>query len=270
MRREAEQITLMPNFILFSNENAVPITKDDRRFNVAPKQKITFHRKEPNADAIIDDHLPAEIDDLARLLWQTKVDQKDLHIPVKNKAREQLIAATKVTSDVFVTSLIDGDIDALIEPYLTEKGLSRTVLNQHAFDAEVLLLEMDLAQWCETAIWNARHPRAQWKPAKVTDSALAKLYQLCYARGKRSSYGLTKLFSESPRAAALPAKVSMRAPSKDCPQRGRMIFMVSKQPKELLDVAAAILDEKTIDTMLTTIRTTEKRTHEKTTGNVGF
>jgi hypothetical protein len=49
-----------------------------------------------------------------------------------------------------------------------------------------------------------------------------------------------------------------------------MIFMVSKQPKELLDVAAAILDEKTIDTMLTTIRTTEKRTHEKTTGNVGF
>jgi Family of unknown function (DUF5906) len=97
------------NFLFFSNDDApVPITQGDRRFNVAPLQKVSLVKQYPGITETLIEDLKNEMPMFAAFLLSFKTDGHLAKTALENEAKNAMRVAGRTAVDDFCISLREG------------------------------------------------------------------------------------------------------------------------------------------------------------------
>jgi hypothetical protein len=111
MRRNATQRRLYNNIIIATNHSdPFPLDDRDRRFNVAPAQRVPLDLDQHDIDTIA-----RELPQFAAILRDYTVDERQVQRILINDARRAMIAAAENSVDRFFDRLVTGDLDFFLQ-----------------------------------------------------------------------------------------------------------------------------------------------------------
>ena len=122
MHTDQAESDMYANIMFFSNDiDAVSIQPGDRRYNVAPRQKIPLAISHPDVlePLSLTRIGKIEVPRLATYLVHFALDETAIIMPLENDAKRAMQLASEDTADSFVRALYEGDLDYFV-PVLEE------------------------------------------------------------------------------------------------------------------------------------------------------
>lgn len=111
MRENPREVRNFTNFIFTSNEyDAIRISEEDRRFNVAPRQEAKIDISPEEVES-----LKVECYAFAGYLKAYSVDKQQAHTVIHNAAKAAMRKASQTTVEQFADSLDKGNLDYFVE-----------------------------------------------------------------------------------------------------------------------------------------------------------
>lgn len=118
MNKNAYKVTNYACWIFASNKpDPVTIPKNDRRFNVGPRQDTPFPKP---TDAWLDS-LEEELQAFYHFLMCYAADKELAATPLENDARSTLIQLSQTTAESTATALVEGDIHYFVDQLPTDE-----------------------------------------------------------------------------------------------------------------------------------------------------
>lgn len=116
MRSDTRNVRVYDNYIMGTNrESFAPISKDARRFNIAPRQEVPLRDAHPRlVAAIADGSISKEAPLLAAFLMSWTVDTGLATVALQNQAKDDARKAAQTTMDELCEAIKTGDL----EPFL--------------------------------------------------------------------------------------------------------------------------------------------------------
>lgn len=120
MRKEATQKRVYNNIIIATNHNdPIPLSANDRRFNVAPSQTKPIKISIAEFDSI-----DAELPIFANYLMNYTVDEQKVKQVLLNEAREKMINISETTVEEFFRAVREGNLDYFIRWLKTANSIT--------------------------------------------------------------------------------------------------------------------------------------------------
>lgn len=116
MRSEQQVMRNYTNLIFFSNDEApIPIQDGDRRYNVAPLQKVPLARQHPDIGVGMFQRLRKEVPLFASFLADFECDVNMVHTALENDAKQQMREAQRTSVDEFANMLYVGRMEYFLQ-----------------------------------------------------------------------------------------------------------------------------------------------------------
>ena len=144
MRSNSVQVESYCNFLFFTNRlDAVKIDTGDRRYNIAPRQETKLLDAHPDLPEKLY-NMDHELRAFAGVLSTFKYEERFIHVPIDNRAKEQMRNVGMSVFEEFCKAIRDGDLNHFADILDINTG---TV----AFANEIMTAQRFVKKWVAEA-----------------------------------------------------------------------------------------------------------------------